>query len=73
VIMLGLVNFSGLPVGTYPPFTNIHPPPIPVNPTNIRICKCLIYSFSACLVLLLQFMTMPPILLCDMLLGFAVS
>ncbi|XP_027540951.1 IST1 homolog isoform X3 [Neopelma chrysocephalum] len=25
-------NFSGLPVGTYQPFTNIHPPPIPANP-----------------------------------------
>ncbi|KAM6252731.1 IST1 homolog [Porphyrio hochstetteri] len=25
-------NFSGLPVGTYQPFTNIHPPPVPSNP-----------------------------------------
>lgn len=25
-------NFSGLPVGTYQPYTNIHPPPIPANP-----------------------------------------
>ncbi|XP_017671657.1 PREDICTED: IST1 homolog isoform X2 [Lepidothrix coronata] len=25
-------NFSGLPVGTYQPFANIHPPPIPANP-----------------------------------------
>ncbi|XP_019475378.1 IST1 homolog isoform X2 [Meleagris gallopavo] len=28
----GLENFNGLPVGTYQPFTNIHPPPIPANP-----------------------------------------
>ncbi|KAM4894383.1 IST1 homolog isoform 2-T4 [Sylvia borin] len=28
----GPENFSGLPVGTYQPFTNIHPPPIPANP-----------------------------------------
>ncbi|XP_065520592.1 IST1 homolog [Lathamus discolor] len=28
----GPENFSGLPVGTYPPFTNIHPPPIPATP-----------------------------------------
>ncbi|XP_075017857.1 IST1 homolog isoform X2 [Calonectris borealis] len=25
-------NFNGLPVGTYQPFTNIHPPPIPATP-----------------------------------------
>ncbi|NWX26325.1 IST1 protein, partial [Notiomystis cincta] len=28
----GPENFSGLPVGTYQPFTNIHPPPIPADP-----------------------------------------
>nr|XP_054496619.1 IST1 homolog isoform X1 [Agelaius phoeniceus] len=28
----GPENFSGLPVGTYQPFSNIHPPPIPANP-----------------------------------------
>ncbi|XP_065497359.1 IST1 homolog isoform X2 [Caloenas nicobarica] len=28
----GPENFSGLPVGTYQPFTNIHPPPIPAEP-----------------------------------------
>ncbi|NXG79502.1 IST1 protein, partial [Baryphthengus martii] len=28
----GPENFSGLPVGTYQPFTNIHPPPVPANP-----------------------------------------
>uniref|UniRef100_A0A8C6Z092 IST1 homolog n=1 Tax=Nothoprocta perdicaria TaxID=30464 RepID=A0A8C6Z092_NOTPE len=25
-------NFNGLPVGTYQPFANVHPPPIPANP-----------------------------------------
>lgn len=25
-------NFNGLPVGTYQPFTNIHPPPVPAAP-----------------------------------------
>jgi len=25
-------NFNGLPVGTYQPFANIHPPPIPAAP-----------------------------------------
>ncbi|KAM6325074.1 IST1 homolog isoform 2-T4 [Podargus strigoides] len=28
----GPENFNGLPVGTYQPFTNIHPPPIPATP-----------------------------------------
>ncbi|XP_061221009.1 IST1 homolog isoform X1 [Neopsephotus bourkii] len=28
----GPENFSGVPVGTYQPFTNIHPPPVPANP-----------------------------------------
>ncbi|KFP94705.1 IST1 homolog isoform X1 [Haliaeetus albicilla] len=28
----GPENFNGLPVGTYQPFTNIHPPPIPAAP-----------------------------------------
>ncbi|XP_061327754.1 IST1 homolog isoform X2 [Pezoporus flaviventris] len=28
----GPENFGGVPVGTYQPFTNIHPPPVPANP-----------------------------------------
>ncbi|KAM9509218.1 IST1 homolog isoform 3-T3 [Guaruba guarouba] len=28
----GPENFGGVPVGTYQPFTNIHPPPIPAAP-----------------------------------------
>ncbi|NXA34988.1 IST1 protein, partial [Eudromia elegans] len=28
----GPENFNGLPVGTYQPFPNVHPPPIPANP-----------------------------------------
>uniref|UniRef100_A0A8B9NSW9 IST1 homolog n=1 Tax=Apteryx owenii TaxID=8824 RepID=A0A8B9NSW9_APTOW len=28
----GPENFNGLPVGTYQPFANIHPPPIPATP-----------------------------------------
>uniref|UniRef100_A0A8C8RVC2 IST1 homolog n=1 Tax=Pelusios castaneus TaxID=367368 RepID=A0A8C8RVC2_9SAUR len=28
----GPENFNGVPVGTYQPFTNIHPPPIPAAP-----------------------------------------
>ncbi|XP_051661625.1 IST1 homolog isoform X3 [Manacus candei] len=33
----GPENFSGLPVGTYQPFTNIHPPPIPANPPTYEL------------------------------------
>ncbi|XP_062442450.1 IST1 homolog isoform X2 [Rhea pennata] len=33
----GPENFNGLPVGTYQPFANIHPPPIPATPPTYEL------------------------------------
>ncbi|NXT22706.1 IST1 protein, partial [Syrrhaptes paradoxus] len=36
-------NFNGLPVGTYQPFTNIHPPPIPAAPPTYESVSEMIF------------------------------
>ncbi|NXX74439.1 IST1 protein, partial [Urocolius indicus] len=42
----GPENFSGVPVGTYQPFTNIHPPPIPAAPPTYESVSEIIFLFS---------------------------